>query len=305
MTTRVDTGRYPSALIPGVVAAFFGRYVERYPAIYKKFMEMKKTNKAQETFVAETGMGLPSLKAESGSIQYTTFGEYARKRINIESWGLGFVVSKELVDDNQYKELALQSTEGLAESMELNREYQSALLLDRAFSSSYTGYDGVSLCSTAHVLGSGGTTSNRLATDQDLSQLAIQDMVTLIGLQVDEVGLPQYLMPDQLLVHTSNRHTATEILETKYQLNTMNNNVNAVEFNNYIKGGAVVSPYVTDQDAFFVTTNAKNGLIMLDKQSAAFETDYDVDRKAWKVNVWARYKADFVQYRKVVGTPGA
>lgn len=304
MTTRVDTGRYPSALIPGVVAAFFGKAVERYPAVYKQFMEMKKTNKAQETFVAETGLGLPSIKGESATIAYTTFGEFARKRVNIESWGLGFVISKELVDDNQYKELALQSTEGLAQSMELNREFQSALLLDRAFSASYTGYDGVALCSTAHVLGNGGSTSNRLATDQDISQLAVQDMVTLIGLQVDEVGLPQYLQPEKLLIHVSNRHAATEILETKYQLNTMNNNINSIEYNNYIKGGMVVSPYVTDQDAFFVTTNAPNGLIMLDKQQAAFETDYDVDRKAWKVNVWARYKADFVNYRKVVGTPG-
>lgn len=304
MTTRVDTGRYPSALIPGVVAAFFGKEVDRYPAVYKQYMEMRKTNKAQETFVAETGLGLPSIKGESASIAYTTFGEFARKRINVQSWGLGFVISKELVDDNQYKELALQSTKGLAQSMELNREFQSALLLDRAFNSNFTGYDGVALCSTAHVLGNGGSTSNQLATNQDISQLAIQDMVTLIGLQVDEVGLPQYLQPEKLIVHISNRHLATEILETKYQWNTMNNNVNSIEYNNYIKGGMVASPYVQAQDAYFVTTDCPTGLIMLDKQMAEFETDYDVDRKAWKVNVWARYQADFVNYRKLVGTPG-
>ena len=56
------------------------------------------------------------------------------------------------------------------------------------FNSSYVGGDGVALC-TAHINTSGGTWSNKLVVDADLSEAALEDITIQIMQAQDDRGL--------------------------------------------------------------------------------------------------------------------
>lgn len=302
--SRITTGNFPLSLTPGVVSAWFGEKVNRYPKIYDQIFETINTNKYEETFTSVTGMGLPQRKFESSSIVYDTRQQYQSVRIRQENWALGFIISQDELDFNQYEELALDRTDELADRSVLLKEYQAALVLDRALSSSYTGYDGVSLLNTAHVLGSGATASNTLATQADISALAVQQIITQIRSAVDETNLPMYLMPQKLIGNVGEEFLINEILNTEYKLDSAENNINSIQYNKMIPGGAVITPYTTDATGWYVTTNVKDGLVNLVNKAPEFDMIPDFDTKSMKFSMFERFKMYWVNWRCLYGCQG-
>ena len=145
----ITRSAHPSALWPGIKAWFGQSYNENAPA-WSTVFEKDTSEKAYEKIVEATGFGLAGLKSEGASVPYDTDIEGVTNTLTHAVYGLGYIVTKEELEDNLYKEASMKRSRALAFSMKQTAEIVHANVLNRAFSGSYVGGDGVALCSS-HV----------------------------------------------------------------------------------------------------------------------------------------------------------
>lgn len=303
MAGVITTGSHPKLLWPGLYA-LFGTTYKDLPGVADQVFDVRTSEKAYEEIQELYGFGLGSVKTEGNGIAYTSTNQGPTARFTNVTYGLGFQETEESVDDNQYKGKATDKTIALARSMKHTRETIIANVLNRAFNSSYTGSDGKKLVATDHVT-LNGSQSNGLATDADLSEASLEDMAINIMNATDSAGLRISLMPRKLVVSPSEAFNATRILKSAQQNDTANNAVNAIKSMGLFDGGATVWPFLTDADAFFVTTDVPNGLIVFDRRKADLAKDSDFDTGNYKHKAVMRLVAGWADWRGVFGSQGA
>jgi hypothetical protein len=302
MTGVITTGNHPKLLWPGL-AALFGTTYNDMPSMIDRIFDVKTSDKAYEEIQELAGFGLGAVKAESGAITYTSTTQGPTARFTNVTYGLGFQETEESVDDNQYKSKATNKTVALARSMRHTRETIVANVLNRAFSNSYLGADGVRLISTAHVTRN-GTQSNTLTTDADLSEAALEDMMINIRNATDSTGLRISLQGRRLVIPPNYIFEATRILKSTGQNDTANNAVNALKATSAITE-IVDWPFLTDTDAWFITTDVPNGLIVFNRREATMEKDSDFDTGNFKHKSTMRLVPGWADWRGVFGSQGA
>lgn len=302
----ISTGSHPKALWPGI-KAWWGRNYNQFPQEWKEIFDLETSNKAYEEDVEITGFGLAPIKSEGAAVEYDQENQGLVSRYVHIAYSLGYIVTKEELDDNQYEVVSKRRTEALAFSVRQTLENVGANILNRAFNTSYapTGETGVSLCSTSHVTGGGLTQSNRLATDADLSEASLEDMIVQIMTAQNARGLRISLTPRKMIVPPQLVFTAQRILKSDQRVNTANNDVNAVKSMGLLPGGAVVNHYLTDTDAWFIKTDAPRGLIAYERQKADFNQDNDFDTSNAKAKSYVRMAFGATDFRGIYGTPGA
>lgn len=303
MAGVISTGNHPKALWPGV-AAFFGKSYARHPRFDQMIFEQLGSEKKYEEIVELTGLGLASVKSEGGSVSYDSESQGPTTRFTNVAYGIGAIVTREAIEDNQYTEAAMTRAEAMAFSMFTTRQIVAANVLNRAFNSSYTGGDGVELCSTAHVTAS-GTQSNELATAADLSEASLEDLLIQIKQAQNARGLEISLMADKLVIPPALEMVAHRLLSSTNQAGTANNDINAVRSMGLVPGGVVCNPYLTDTDAWFLTTNVPKGLICFNRRAVEFTRDNDFDTENAKMKATERYSMGWANWRGVFGSPGA
>lgn len=297
------SGSHPKALWPGV-KSFFGKTYDEKPLVCSMVFDEVSSNKAYEEYVEETGYGLAPVKSEGASVSYDTDAQGYVERLTNTTYGLGAKVTREAIDDNQYENVARRKAAKLARSMRQTKENVFANVLNRAFNSSYTGGDGLELCSTAHVT-LDGTQSNELAVAADMSEAAIEDMLTAIRQAKDSRGLRIQLKGMKLIVPPELEWDATRILSSQNQSGTANNDINAMKANGALPGGVVVWDYLSDSDAWFIKTDADDGLLMQTRRGVAFTQDNDFDTENACMKTTERYASGWGDWRGVWGSPGA
>ncbi len=302
MAGVITTGNHPKLLWPGL-AALFGTTYDDLPGVADRVFDTRTSDKAYEEIQELYGFGLGSVKTEGSGIVYTSTNQGPTARFTNVTYGLGFQETEESVDDNQYKGRATDRTVALARSMRHTRETIIANVLNRAFNASYTGADGVKLISTSHVT-LNGTQSNTLTADADLSEASIEDMAINIMNATDSAGLRISLMPKKLVVSPSEKFNAERILKSSGQNDTANNAINALKSTGTIDS-VVVWPFLTDPDAWFMTTDVPNGLIVFDRKKAALAKDSDFDTGNYKHKSVMRLVAGWADWRAVFGSQGA
>lgn len=303
MAGVITTGNHPKLLWPGL-AALFGTTYDDLPGVADRVFDTRTSEKAYEEIQELYGFGLGSVKTEGSGIVYTSTNQGPTARFTNVTYGLGFQETEEAVDDNQYKGRATDRTVALARSMRHTRETIVANVLNRAFNSSYTGADGKKLIATDHVTLT-GSQSNGLATDADLSEASIEDMLINIMNATDAAGLRISLMPKKLVVSPSEAFNAQRILKSALQNDTANNAINAVKSMGILQDAPIVWPFLTDADAWFVTTDVPNGLIVFDRKKAALAKDSDFDTGNYKHKSVMRLVAGWADWRGVFGSQGA
>jgi hypothetical protein len=291
----------PSLLWPGL-HALFGTEYAKHPKEYTRIFDVRNSTKAYEKIAELTGLGLASVKAEGASIVYDTPGQGPETQFVHVTYGLGFIMTREAEEDNQYKDVAENNTKALTWSMWVTKETVHANILNRAQNSSYLGGDGKELVATDHPTAN-GTQSNEL-TAADLSEASLEDAMTTIMQAKNSRGLPIALRPVRLIVGPGQIFNATRILESAGRSDSADNDVNAIRTLGLVPE-VVVNHYLDDADAWFIQTNVPNGLISFQRRALDFEKDSDFDTENRKQKATERYSAGWGDWRAIFGNAGA
>ncbi len=300
--TPITTGTYPQSLLPGIIA-WFGADYKDHPAFINDLFATKKSNRKYEEVVQLQGLGLASAKGEGSPTTFDGSGQGFTNRFYNQAYSTGYVITREAFDDNLYAEVAKAQTYFLSRSMRITKEVVGHNIYNRAFNASYTFGDGKSLCATDHVTAN-GSQSNKLSTGAALSEASIENLCIQIGNAVDERGLEINLMPKCLVVPNDLKFEATRILNSVLQNNTANNAVNAIKTMGIIPE-VVASPYLTSTTAWFIRTDASDGLIHFERTPREIGRDKEFDTDNMKVKAYERYTFGVGDWRGVYGSAGA
>ena len=298
----INTGLWMKAMWPGV-NKFFGQEYKEHPVEYTALFDTFTSRKAWEEDVGTSGFGLFQVKGQGVPISYDTNRQGFVSRYTMVTYGLGFQITKETIEDDQYDVAMEKGGRGLAFSIRQTKEILAAQVYDRAFSNTYLGGDGLELLSTAHVNITGGTYSNELATAADISEASLeQAVIDLMSLQNDR-GLNIAILPQSLVVPVELWAEAEKILKTTQEVGTANNTVNVVR--SKFPKGAVVNHYLTDVDAWFIRTNVRDGMKYFVRRADTFDMDDDFDTDNAKYKATFRCAFGWSDPRGLFGSPGA
>lgn len=299
----ISTGNIAKLLWPGLNARWGANYTE-FPKEYTDLVDVFSSDMTYEEDQEVTGFGLAPIKAQGAATVYDTMEQGITSRYTHIAYSLGFIITREAIDDNQYEKIGMQRTGSLAFSMRQTKENVVANMYNRAFSSSYTGADGVALLSTAHPT-IAGNQANKASTDADLSEAALEDMVILIGQAQNSRGLRISLQAQSLHIPVQLQFEAARILKSVQQNDTANNAINALRSMGAFPNGVKVNHYLTDTDAWFIRTNAPEGLKLFQRTEAEFKQDGDFDTDNLKYKAYERYSTGWSDFRSLYGSQGA
>jgi len=300
----ITTGSHPKELWPGV-HAFFGIAYEDHGEEWRELVEVKDSGKNYEEMVQNTGFGLAPVKAQGASVSFDEDAQGYTARFTHIVYGLGYIVTREEIEDNLYESTSMDRALSLKISMVETKENVVAnVAANRAFNASFTGGDGVALCSSAHPTRAGNQ-SNILATAADLSEASIEDMIILIMGATNDRGIKIKLMPQSLHVARQNWFEANRIYQSVLQNDTANNAINVLRATNALPKGIKVNHYFTDADAFFIKTNAQKGLTLFQRRALEFTKDNEFSTENAMAKATERYSVYWGDWRGWYGTPGA
>ncbi len=252
-----------------------------------------------------SGFGQAPVKGEGAAISYDTAGEAFTARYTHETIALAFAITEEAVEDNLYDKLSARYTRALARSMSNTKQVKAASVLNNAFSSSYAGGDGVSLVNSAHPTAMGGNWSNTLSTQADLNETSLEQALIDISLFIDERGLKVALRGMKLIIPPQLQFTAQRLLKSEQRTGTADNDINAIKSGSYLPDGFAVNHFLTDPDAWFVKTDAPNGMkhFVRSPLKTALEGDFDTGNVRYKAR--ERYSFGWSDPRGIYGSQGA
>jgi len=291
-------------LLPGL-NALFGMEYERYGEEHKEIYETESSERSFEEERKLSGFGQAPVKNEGSAIAYDNAQEAFTARYNHETIALGFSLTEEAVEDNLYDTLSARYTKALARSMANTKQVKAANVLNNGFSGGPTGGDGVTLFSTAHPLVSGGTNSNTQTTAADLNESSLENAVIQIAAWTDERGLLIAAKPRKLIIPPSLQFVATRLLDTELRTATADNDINAIKTNGAIPEGYAINHYLTDTDAYFLTTDVPNGLKHFVRTPLTTSMDGDFDTGNVRYKARERYSFGWSDPLGMWGSQGA
>jgi hypothetical protein len=291
-------------LLPGL-NALFGLEYKTYGEQHKEIFDTETSERSFEEETKLSGFSAAPVKNEGSAIAYDNGQEAWTARYNHETSALGFSLTEEAIEDNLYDTLSSRYTKALARAMAYTKQTKAAAILNNGFSSSYPGGDGVALFSTAHPLVSGGVNSNTPATAADLNETSLEAAVIQIAQWTDERGLLIAAKPRKLIVPPSLQFVATRLLETELRVGTADNDINALKNNGSIPEGYTVNNFLTDSDAWFLTTDVPNGLKHFVRTPLATSMDGDFDTGNVRYKARERYSFGWSDPLGAFASPGA
>ena len=291
-------------LLPGL-NALFGLEYARYGEEHKEIFDTETSERSFEEETKLSGFSAAPVKNEGSAIAYDNAQEVFTARYNHETIALGFSLTEEAIEDNLYDSLSSRYTKALARAMAYTKQTKAAAILNNGFSASYVGGDGVALFSASHPLVSGGTNSNIPTTAADLNETSLEAAVIQIAAWTDERGLLIAAKPRKLVVPPSLMFVSTRLLETELRTGTADNDINALKSNGSIPEGYTVNHFLTDTDAWFLTTDVPNGLKHFVRSPMANSMDGDFDTGNVRYKARERYSFGWSDPLGMYGSAGA
>ena len=303
MAGIITTASHPKALWPGI-KAWWGQVYDEHKEEYSQLFDSDTSSMNYEEDVQLTGFGLAPVKSEGSGVAYDSEIQGFTTRYTHIAYALGYIVTKEELDDNLYEQVSRRRAAALAMSFRQTKENVGANIYNRAFNGTYLGGDGVALCSTAHPNVSGGTFANKPSVDADLSEASLEDaMIAVMGFQNDR-GLLINVMPKSLVVARQNWYNANRIMKSVYTPSSANNAVNVLVATNSLPEGIVMNHYLTSPNAWFLRTNIQNGMKYYSRVGIQFDQDNDFDTMNAKAKGYERYSFGWTDPRAIYGVNG-
>lgn len=291
-------------LLPGL-NALFGLEYARYGEEHKEIYETETSERSFEEETKLSGFSAAPVKNEGSAIRYDNAQEAWTARYNHETIALGFSLTEEAIEDNLYDSLSARYTKALARAMSYTKQVKSANVLNNGFSAAYPGGDGVALFSSAHPLISGGTNSNVPSTPADLNETSLENAVIQIAAWTDERGLLIAAKPKKLIVPPALQFVSTRLLETELRVGTNDNDINALKNNGSIPEGYTINHFLTDTNAWFLTTDVPNGMKHFVRTPLANSMDGDFDTGNVRYKSRERYSFGWSDPLGMYGSAGA
>ena len=290
-------------LEPGL-NALFGLEYDRYENQHTEIFDEESSDRAFEEEVMLGGFGNAEVKQEGSGVVYEAAQETFTARYTHETIALAFSLTEEAVEDNLYDKISTRYTKALARSMANTKQIKAANVLNRAFNSSFLGGDDKELCATDHPTLSGDQ-KNELSTSADLNETSLEQMLIDIAGMKDERGMKIALQGVKMIIPVNLQFTAERLMKSAGRVGTADNDLNAIRNMGMVPQGYVVNNFLTDTDAFFLKTDAPNGLKMFTRSPirTAMEGDFDTGNVRYKAR--ERYSFGFSDWRGIFGSPGA
>ena len=291
-------------LLPGL-NALFGLEYAKYGEEHKEIYETESSERSFEEETKLSGFSAAPVKNEGSAIAYDNAQEAWTARYTHETIAYGFSITEEAIEDNLYDTLSARYTKALARSMAYTKQVKAAAVLNNGWASTVTYGDGQTLFSTAHPLVSGGTNSNTTATGVDLNETSLENAVIQIAAWTDERGLLIAAKPRKLIVPPALMFVATRLLETELRVGTNDNDINALKNNGSIPEGYTVNHFLTDTNAWFLTTDVPNGLKHFVRTPLQNSMDGDFDTGNVRYKARERYSFGVSDPLGIYGSQGA
>ena len=305
MSGVITSSSFAKLLWPGL-NAIYGKEYNDYAVEWDKLFEKNTSDKAYEEDLGLSSFGLAVVKPEGSPISYDTERQGFTSRYNHVVYALGFIVTREIYEDDLYGKVGAQKAKALARSLRQTKEIVAANVYNRAFTAGYVGGDGQVLLSTGHLNVAGGTFSNKIATDADLSEAALEQAVIDIAGFRDDRGLLIAAKPEKLVIPYQLQFEAKRILNADGRVGTDLNDPNVLKQSS-IFNQVIVNHYLnsTGNDDWFILTNVKDGLKYFERRGDQFEMDNDFDTENAKFKATARYSFGWSDPRAIYGSQGA
>jgi hypothetical protein len=300
----INRAQLVKELEPGL-NALFGLEYDRYENEHTEIFDTENSDRAFEEEVMLSGFGQAPVKGEGASVTYDTAQETFTARYSHETVALAFALTEEAIEDNLYDSLSSRYTKALARSMATTKQVKAANVLNNGFSTSFPGGDGKPLMTTDHPTLSGGDQSNEPATAADLNETSLENAMIDISQFVDERGIKVNVQARKLIIPPQLQFVAERVLKTPGRVGTSDNDINAMKQMGMLPDGYTVNHYLTDTDAFFIKTDAPNGLkhFVRSPMSTGMEGDFETGNVRYKAR--ERYSFGFSDWRGIYGSPGA
>jgi len=303
----ISRAQLAKELEPGL-NSLFGLSYDEYNREYEDIFSIENSSRAFEEEVLISGFGSAPTKTEGQGVSFDNASESYSARYTHDTVALAFALTEEAIEDNLYDSLGKRYTKALAKSMANTKEVKGADVLNNAFSSSFTGGDGVSLINTAHTLSGGGTAANRATSMADLNETSLEDALIDISDFTDDRGLTISVQASKMIVPSELIFVADRILNSQLRTGTSDNDLNSIKNTGVLSGGYSVNHYLTDPDAFFILTSVTDqgdGLKMF--QRSGMETSMEPEFSTGNIRYKARerYSFGFSDWRGIYGSQGA
>jgi hypothetical protein len=298
-------------LLPGL-NALFGMEYARYGEEHKEIYETEKSERSFEEETKLAGFSAAPVKNEGSAIAYDNAQEAFTARYTHETIALGFSITEEAIEDNLYDSLSARYTKALARAMSYTKQVKAAAVLNNGFNGAYAGGDGVSLFGNnsggtrvGHPLVSGGVNYNSPTTGVDLNETALENAVIQIAAWTDERGLLIAAKPRKLVIPPSLMFVAKRLLDTELRVQTADNDINALKQMGAIPEGYTVNHFLTDTNAWFLTTDVPNGLKHFERMPLANSMDGDFDTGNVRYKARERYSFGWSDPLGIWGSSGS
>lgn len=301
-SSRITRGNIPRALQYGL-DLIIDQEGKNYKAVGEEIFKTVMTDKGYLEMMQLAGMGIAGMKNEGSPITYDSIDQHWTQRVPVHCFEKSARITQEMIEDNVYENLLPRIGREQLKALKHARDYAMATVLNQAFASTTYG-DGKVLCATDHPCQAGGVNSNLLAVATDFSTDAVEAMQFLIDGYVNDDGLPSDYLPGKLVIPTSLRFEAHRVLQSVQQPGTADNQINAVRVEGVVSD-VVIWKRLSDSDAFFITTDAENGLLMIKRKGIYTKESQDPFTFDTILSAAERYAVSVGDHRCVVGTPGA
>ena len=301
----ISRGQLVKELEPGL-NALFGLEYKQYENQHAEIYNTESSDRAFEEEVMLSGFAQAQVKPEGSGVVFDNAQETYTARYTHETVALAFAITEEAIEDNLYDRLASRYTKALARSMAQTKQVKAVNPLTQGLptTDNYDSGDGVSLFNTAHPTVS-GTVANTLATQSDLNETSLEQSLIDIAGMTDERGLKIAARGIKMIIPSELQFTAERLMKSDQRVGTADNDINAIKSMGMVPQGYVVNNFLTDPDAFFITTDVPNGMKYFQRSAikTAMEGDFDTGNVRYKAR--ERYSFGVSDPRGIFGSPGA
>ena len=306
----MNRATFNKAVVPGLFSFMTEAYQPKSSEqLWKRIAKVKNSKRAYEESAYWASLGLIPLKPEGQAIDYDDTVQGPTKRWSHRTFGLGVKITEELIEDTLYPDIPTQMESITKELGASANETLEVLGHDVINSGTGTGShtDGLgnAIFSTGKIRLRGGTWDNLLSPAADLSATSLQAALDSFENTRDDTGKIQIIKAKEIWVAPANAWKAKELLNSAYDPESANNAVNSIKERNL---QLVVSPFLTDTDAFTLMADpphGNGGVIAYLRRKVTFAQDGDFETGDAKFKTTFRFSVEVNKPNNMFHSAGA
>jgi hypothetical protein len=271
----INTGAISKLLRPGINSAV-GLAYNMYPPEWSEIFDVAEASDMNyEEDIVMYGTGMAPVKQQSAPIAFDSMQQAGYVRYTHITYGIGYSITREAVEDNLYVKQAMEIANQMAFSCKQTYETICANILNKSTSSGQTGWDGVSLLNTAHLLAKGGTWNNTLLVAANLSEASAEQALIDIGNFVNDAGMHVAFRGMKMIIPINLQFEAERIFMSPDRYNTAERSINAMNNMGVLPGGVHVNHYLSSPTnaSWYIKTDALKGLRLFERRPIEVSND--------------------------------